>query len=76
MYKGELPIAKSLGSLKVSAPVPAVPALAPDHSAQLGKLIEQVTALTGQVSELLAENRQLRKQLEARPASEAQAPLQ
>lgn len=65
-YKAESAVAKGLGSIRSATAAPP-----PSSSAQLDKLLEQVTKLTEQVTELLGENRALRKQLEAKSAPDA-----
>lgn len=58
---------KQLEAVKATAPLPSAPASsAPASGAQFDKLLSQVSKLTDQVTELLAENRELRKRLDAR----------
>jgi hypothetical protein len=64
IYKPESETEKRLASLRSNKTV-AGSAPAPDNSAQLNKLIEQVSKLTEQLTELMTENRELRKELKA-----------
>lgn len=57
---------KQLEAIKTATPVPAASTSATSPSgAQFDKLLSQIEKLTDQVTELLAENRQLRRRLEA-----------
>jgi hypothetical protein len=57
---------KQLEALKAATPLPTAPAVATPSSATTDKLLAQMEKLTDQVTELLAENRELRRKLEVR----------
>lgn len=62
---------KQLEAVKAAAPVPATSAGNASPFPAFDKLLTQITKLTDQVTELLAENRELRKKLDSREKIDA-----